>query len=221
MQEIIICENQLTQAESLKKAVDNLNLLNTSCKIYQSSAKLLHDLPLLNAYSIFLLDVIMPEVNGIEIAKEINKILPQSCIIFFTAFLNTVTEIQDTNYCYFILKEEINQRLPIAMKKAMEIIENTSKSILVTQGNEKIVVHLDDIYYLERVKRYTYIILKNKKLKIREDFSVLIPMLSKQFHRCHNSFIINFDKVTSMKKNILLCYGRCISTNFLELFKRL
>lgn len=204
MQNIIICEDSDIQANHLRQAVIDLNIPNCNCSVYNSTKELLEHLPAINAYSIFLLDVVMPEINGIDLAKKINQSHPHSCIIYVTAYLNTVTDAQDTDHCYFLLKKELDKRLPIAMKKAIALIKDTSKKILVTQGSEKTVIELDDILYLERVKRYTFIVTKEKKLRVKEDFEEIMPSLTQSFHRCHNSFIVNFQKVTSIKRDAFL-----------------
>jgi len=204
MQNIIICEDSKTQANYLKQEVLNLHMEDVSITIYQSATELIKDLPNINTYSIFLLDVVMPDINGIAIAQAINQCHPQSCIIYVTAYLNTVTDAQDTNHCYFLLKKDIKNRLPIAMEKAMKTIKEMSKTILITSGNAQVVVNLNDILYLERIKRYTYIVMKNEKLRIKEDLPTMMNMLTSHFYRCHNSYIINFDKVTAKQKDAFI-----------------
>lgn len=94
--------------------------------------------------------------------------------------------------------------MPIALNKAMATIKETSKTMLINVGNKQAVIHMDDILYLERVKRYTYIVTKNDKLRVKENFITLQQMLSSQFLRCHNSFIVNFNKVTAVKRNAFI-----------------
>ena len=200
MQNIIICEDIPAQAKHLQQEVEKLNIPELSCKVYSSAAELLKDLPEMNAYSIFLLDVMMPDIDGISLAKIINESHPHSCIIYITAYIHTVTDAQDTKHCYFLLKSELEKRLPIAVEKAMNLIKETAKTILVTQGSSKLVVNTDDILYLERVKRYTYIVTKNEKLRVKEDIKDLMSVLGPYFHRCHNSFVVNFSKVTAINK---------------------
>lgn len=200
MQHIIICEDSTIQADHLKQEVLKLGLSNVSCQVYNTTMDLLENLSNINAYSIFLLDIMMPEINGIELAKEINRIHPHACIIFVTAYLNTIGDAQDVNHCYFLLKKELKKRLPIALDKAINTIKNSKKTILVSQGSEKVVVNVDDILYLERVKRYTYLVLQSEKLRVKEDLTALATMLPNNFYRCHHSFMINFDKVSAMKK---------------------
>ena len=76
MQNIIICEDIPAQAKHLQQEVEKLNIPELSCKVYSSAAELLKDLPEMNAYSIFLLDVMMPDINGISLAKIINESHP-------------------------------------------------------------------------------------------------------------------------------------------------
>lgn len=204
MQNVIICEDSALQAEQLKQAVLALNLENIRCTVYQSAQELLKQLPQINAYSIFLLDVVMPNVDGITLAKTINRTHPHSCIIYVTAYLNTVTDAQDSEHCYFLLKNDLKARLPIAINKALSAIREISKTMLVTIGDTKVVIHMDDILYLERIKRYTYIVTAHEKLRVKEDLAFLQNKLSAQFHRCHNSFVVNFYKVTAFKKNAFI-----------------
>ncbi len=68
-------------------------------------------------YHVIVTDVIMPLMNGIELAKAIGAYLP---IVMFDA---TQEHLSDNvlNYCdCFIEKEELNERLYPAVFKAME-----------------------------------------------------------------------------------------------------
>lgn len=134
MQHIIICEDSSIQADYLKQEVLKLELPNISCEVYNTTMDLLENLSGMNAYSIFLLDIMMPEINGIELAKEINRVHPHACIIFVTAYLNTIGDAQDVNHCYFLLKKELKQRLPIALDKAINTIKNSKKPYLFLRG---------------------------------------------------------------------------------------
>lgn len=67
-------------------------------------------------YVIFL-DVDMPEMNGLEIAKEVEKISPETNIIFVTAYPEYSLDAWDTSASAFLVKPLMKEDLQQALKK--------------------------------------------------------------------------------------------------------
>jgi two-component SAPR family response regulator len=63
----------------------------------------------------------MGTYNGIDFASKINQIAPSCIIIFISNYLNYATEVYDVAHVYFILKSELNERLPRALEKAFRM----------------------------------------------------------------------------------------------------
>lgn len=204
MQQIIICEDdpiQLADLESYtrKSIEDEIEIFTFTC-----GKELLSKLPTFSRSCIFLLDIMLKDENGIEIAKQINELQAKASIIFITAYLDLVTDIFDTRHCYFVLKSDIDIRLERALQKAMDQQNQNKTQISLQEGAEKIILHTEDIIYIERELRVTYIHTSTEVKKISLNLERISKHLPSYFQRCHNSYIINFKMVVKIRNNELI-----------------
>ena len=65
-------------------------------------------------YSIILMDIDLGEnsINGITLADQINKLCPDSQIIFISQYLQYATAVYETEHVYFIHKLQMAKYLP-------------------------------------------------------------------------------------------------------------
>ena len=71
-------------------------------------------------YSIILMDIDLGEnsMNGIALADQINKLCPDSQIIFISQYLQYATAVYETEHVYFIHKLQMAKYLPLALQAA-------------------------------------------------------------------------------------------------------
>lgn len=226
MQQIIICEDDPVQLQELEAYTKQCIEGEIETLTYTSGRILLDDLEQLSNPCIFLMDIMLKDENGIEIAKQINAKQPKSSIIFITAYLNLVTDVFDTNHCYFVLKSDLHHRLRIALQKAIEQQNQNKMVISLQQGAKKIVIHTEDILYIERKLRITYFHLDTRIEKVYTSFDLILEKLPTYFQRCHNSYIVNFKQIKEIGRNditlhndICLPISRAYSNQVKQKFK--
>lgn len=152
-------------------------------------------------YDIILSDIDMGTYNGIDFASKINQIAPSCIIIFISNYLNYATEVYDVAHVYFILKSELNERLPKALEKAFAIHnERISKSILIRFQNTEYRIFLSDITYIEALGRYLYIHDSKQSYKCIQSLKNIMNELTHSFTRCHNSYLVNMKYIHSINR---------------------
>lgn len=158
-------------------------------------------------YDILITDIDMGMYNGIDLANRINKINPSCIIIFISSYLNYATKVYDVNHIYFVLKNEIAERLPIALKKAITVLqEKLDKYLTIRYQNVESRICIDNITYLEAMGRYLYIHDRMDSYKTIQSLKLISTELSNSFIRCHNSYIVNLKYVRS------ICRTNCVLT---------
>ncbi len=175
-------------------------------------------------YDMVLLDIDLGNVSGIKLARKINEINPFCQIIFISGYLNYALEVYDTKHTYFIIKTEIKKRLPAAVEKAIANLNAVrGQALIVRQRNKMLSLDSNDILYLERDKRVTVIHTADNEYSVYEKLNELHPRLhSDDFVICHNSYIVNLNKVKEFDKNeFVLINGNSvpISRNYHTLVK--
>ena len=104
--------------------------------------------------AVILLDVEMPVMNGLEAAEAINKISPESKIIFCTAYDDFALKAFDLAASDYLLKPVSRERLSQALNKVSAKDFVTTFSFV--QGTDLISLPLDDIYCFISEDKATY-----------------------------------------------------------------
>jgi DNA-binding LytR/AlgR family response regulator len=169
------------------------------------------------------LDIQMPDLNGIELARVLDKGADKPRIIFTTAYNQFALEGYKVDALDYLLKPFNYEEFLRAAQKALnyaELINKPAATPTVVAETEHaddeylflkveyqlVRIALDDILYIEGLKDYVKVHLKGieKAVLSLTSLKALEEKLpSKRFMRVHRSFIVALDKITSMTKNSL------------------
>jgi two-component system, LytTR family, response regulator LytT len=167
------------------------------------------------------LDIQMPDLNGIELARVLDKGADKPRIIFTTAYNQFALEGYKVDALDYLLKPFNYEEFLRAAQKALNYAELLNKpaaqTVLVNETEhaddkylflkveyQLVRIALDDILYIEGLKDYVKVHLKNVEKAVLSLTSLKAleeKLPSKRFMRIHRSFIVALDKITSMTKN--------------------
>jgi DNA-binding LytR/AlgR family response regulator len=170
------------------------------------------------------LDIQMPDLNGIELARVLDKGADKPRIIFTTAYNQFALEGYKVDALDYLLKPFNYEEFLRAAQKALTyheliikpaapaaaLVSNTEHAddnyLFLKVEYQLVRIALDDILYIEGLKDYVKVHLKGVEKAILSLTSLKAleeKLPSKRFMRVHRSFIVSLDKVTSMTKNSL------------------
>jgi DNA-binding LytR/AlgR family response regulator len=169
------------------------------------------------------LDIQMPNLNGIELARVLDaRGLNKPRIIFTTAYNQFALEGYKVDALDYLLKPFNYEEFLHAANKALTYAEllhrsNTSSPTTDEQRMEDdylflkieyqlVRIALNDILYIEGLKDYVKIYLQNTEkplLSLTSLKSLEEKLSSKRFMRVHRSFIVSLDKINSITRNAL------------------
>ena len=206
--------------ESYVKKTPYLNLTGT----YNSAITAMRDLRD-NPVPLLFLDIQMPELSGVEFAK----ILPKDTkIIFTTAFPQYALEGYKVNALDYLLKPISYEDFLRATEKAQDWYNmlqkreayNDDRIMFIKSEYKLLRVHLDDILYVEGLKDYVRICLKNgEKIMSLMSMKKLEDYLPRpEFLRTHRSYIVHMPEVRSIDR-FRIVFGNIfipISDNYKE-----
>lgn len=167
------------------------------------------------------LDIEMPNLTGLDLVKTVQNI-PQ--FIFTTAYPQHAIEGFELNATDYLVKPIPFQRFLKAVSRAKEKYEleksittqsNTSSEennndfIFIKSEYENIKVNLQDIEYIEGLKDYIKIHLKeqSKTLLTLSSFKSILEKLPSNFIRTHRSYIVNIDCIRALQKTNVVING--------------
>ena len=167
--------------------------------------------------------------NGIEAAAKLNTMYPQCQIVYLTNYLSYALDVYGTEHVWYVLKDQLSQRLPDVTGRIMQSIEESRAELVVMgSGGRMESILCRDIMYLERKDRRTLIITSRGRYEVKDRIHVILgKMPSRLFARCHNSYAVNLSKVRGIQKGSLTLkdgteilisrgYGRSFRTEYMN-----
>ena len=221
------------QAE-LNRYFENQNI-EYEIMTYQSGIDFLNESP---ATDILFLDVEMPGMNGIEVAKKVRQDNSDMVILFCTNYRQFAINGYEVNALGYMVKPIENYSLSANLTHAIEHLKEKQnfqeKKIELHAYQTIIILPLKDIVYIEIKKHNLFYYLREeseypeKVLKIRGTMNNLYESLKQDnFEKCGNSFLVNLDCVLSvkgdmvtLKSKIVLPLSRLYKESFMATFTR-
>ena len=163
---------------------------------------------------ILLLDIRMPGMSGMDVAKTLRDRDWRKILIFITGEENQVFNSFDLHAFHFLVK-------PVADEKLKEVIDNAVKelerSVPVTQKQEKYIdiqsgtshirVNLSQLMYAEVYDRKTILHMKNENIEYYGQLSALECLVGKDFYRVHRSYLVNMKYVERYDRSSVTLQG--------------
>jgi len=157
-------------------------------------------------YDLLLLDINMPLLSGLSLAKSIKG---NTKVIFVTAYAEHAVEAFELSVIDYLLKPVSFERFIKAIQKLIPEEKTTALDnknfIALKQGKKTIKVNLDDILYCESKGNNTHIFLStDTKLNIYSPLTKLLSELPKEmFTQVHRAFIVNIKKIKVVENNLV------------------
>ncbi len=208
---IAVCDDDITQSAYLKNLVllwANEAAVDVSVTEYHSAESLLfHDD---NTYSIYLLDIEMPGINGIELAQTIRRRSETSVIIFVSGYAEYIAVGYDVSALHYLLKPIDKPKLFSVLDKALKQLGQSEATLLIEQHGETHRVPLREIRYIEVVGNYVTIHAA-QDIKLKKTLSELKKQLDDRFEPTGRSFIVNLRFVRRVTKTeVFLSSGETV-----------
>ncbi len=162
---------------------------------------------------VMFLDIQMPQLTGIDFLKTLKK---PPLVIFTTAYPNYALDGYELNVTDYLLKPISFERFMTAVNKVTELLQKgnnnaeaepleVAKDFIFVKSDKKLVkVKYDDIFYIEGLKDYVIIRMKDSRvITLQTMKSLEAKMPSDKFKRIHRSYIVSLDKIEAIVGNMI------------------
>ena len=213
MLKIAICDDRKEDRDKMNQYVQQFcqeRMLQAEIKVFDHPDDLILVCEKFRPH-IYILDIVMPMVNGIQAARELRWNQPDAQIIFATSEESFALESFDVNPINYILKpvkrEKLFETLNLAVKR-ISLEEENAVTIKVKGGYRTL--HLDDIMYLDyRNHVVSYHLLSGETIStstLRIGFAqYLVQNHSEEdFVLCHESVAVNIRSVDKLTKTDIM-----------------
>lgn len=148
------------------------------------------------AYDLAFLDIQMPGVDGITLAKELRQRNPKLALFFVTNYDCYQDDAMDLRAFRFFEKPFNANRLYAGLDKAMEYIDGAYLDLFLSENAAVQRVIADDILYVTRDGRRASVITSEKTYFTADKFDDLCEKLPQLFfYPVHKSFFVNLHYV--------------------------
>lgn len=201
---ILICDDEQT----------NLNTLQIHIEEYMRSHHILYSITALvdstklskdESFDLAFLDIQMPGIDGITLAKQLRQQNPKLALFFVTNYDEYQDDAMDLQAFRFFEKPFDVNRLYAGLDKAMEYIDGAYVDIYLSENGTQYRIIADDILYVTRDGRRTTIITTDREFCVTEKFDDLCGKLPQLFfYPVHKSFFVNLHYVERYSYSELL-----------------
>ena len=214
MLRIAICDDDSRDREKVSGYVDEYlkeNGVDASVRVFDHPDALIEECSRFKPH-IYILDIVMPMLTGIQAARELRWNQPDAQIIFATSEKSFALESFDVNPINYILKPVDRDKLFSTLDLARSRVNADNEKILAIKSMGGVInISIDDILYIEyRNHLVTYHLQTGEEISpptIRTGFTEYLETNHAEdaFIRCHESIAVRsaaIDKLT--KKSIIL-----------------
>lgn len=148
------------------------------------------------SFDIIFLDIEMHKISGIEAAEKIKQLTPKTIIIFVSNFPNYVFDAFNVEALHFLTKPLSKQEFHNVFNRALHKYRTINSSITLKWHNERYVIKIDSIKYIEGYKRHITVYAQDGIYESIGKIPELLQLLSPHgFIRTHQGFIVNMDHI--------------------------
>jgi DNA-binding LytR/AlgR family response regulator len=155
-------------------------------------------------WDMIFLDIFMPQLNGVEAARQLRKHDNVCEIVFATTSRAHGIEGYEVRAMDYLTKpftqEEVDDVMDWFIRQRTE--KRSTLLVRTQSGDES--VRTREICYIESFGHNCVIHAQGRNISVRGSIDKLCDGLDTGFFRCHKSYLLNFAHVVSLEKNEFL-----------------
>lgn len=200
---IVLCDDNRQELEIIREALEEIlagQKRSAAVETVQSSQELLFDIEDGKLADIYILDVEMPEPDGLHLAEAIRARSEQPVILFLTAYLNRAAESYSVSALDFIAKPNLRVALPRALDRAFQKIFAAKDAPVTLRGRgESRRVYLSEIVLAKSAGHITEVNLRQGSFVVSRRIHELFDELrDERFLFIDRGCFLNLDYVRSV-----------------------
>lgn len=210
--QVAICDDERIFIEQLHEMVEKTGRIE-KCDLYDNPDSIRAALRKGVFYDIVFMDIDWKreEENGIQYAAEINRLYPETNIIFTTSYNERFSQEifwETVNLCGYLVKPVQERNLVMLfdkfdrMKRRQQ--EEKEKSIIIPYKAGSEVYTYREILYLESKAHQVIIHTKDKDIVVYEKLNSYEEQLKDGFVRVHQSYLVNMQYIKRIDRKELL-----------------
>lgn len=209
---IALCDDESNQLDTINALIFEYFGSSASVQTYNNAKALLEHIEWneKEVYDLYILDVIMPKISGIELGCKLRKLGVKAPIIYLSKSKDFAVDSYDVKAFYYLIKPIEKDKFFSVLSQADKWIkEIRSSTSAINTPDGSIAVRNSDILYVELYSRCVRYYLVNGSVidsqKLRTSFRKAVSRLleNDNFILLGASFLINLHHVSKIGKSEL------------------
>ncbi len=161
------------------------------------------------SYDIAIVDIEMPNVDGLALSEELKKRNSDAIVMILTSFSDYLDSAMRIQVFRYLSKPIDEERFTKNFMEAVSYYKQISKQIIVESGDEVLTIKTKDILYIENLKHGSVIATKNGDYKTNKKPQEWYEIIHQPncFTFSHKSFLVNLQNVINFDKNTVHFQG--------------
>ena len=206
---IAIIDDDENSREQIKTITEKtLSEQNQNCfvKTYASAIDLLMDLENGVYYGAFLVDVEMPKMTGLELARKIQKYYADATIIFVTDYVQYSPGAFEVNAFRYIMKRDLHEKLPMALKKMIPRLENKATGCYIIRHylDAEVLLYREIFYIKKEGKNVVFCHTHGESSERKSLIKIAEELPQGQFIEVTRGYLVNASHVMALKNKELI-----------------
>ena len=190
---IAVCDDNPKELERIKGCFCRIQGYDLVCSYFDSTSTVMEILKTENSpYDLYILDIEMPGMNGLKLAKSIREKDSRALFVFLTSYTRYMKDVFDVVTFDFIEKPISDEKLLQILERAATYLNITSQHFSFGYRASRYSLKYDRILYIEKKGRqaliHTFEDVYKTNMTLEEICKHLNP---KSFVHIHSSYIIN------------------------------
>ena len=190
---IAVCDDNPKELERIKGCFCRIQGYDLVCSYFDSTSTVMEILKTENSpYDLYILDIEMPGMNGLKLAKSIREKDSRALFVFLTSYTSYMKDVFDVVTFDFIEKPISDEKLLQILERAATYLNITSQHFSFGYRASRYSLKYDRILYIEKKGRqaliHTFEDVYKTNMTLEEIWKQLNP---KSFVHIHSSYIIN------------------------------
>lgn len=208
MLNITICDGNSVQSEMIQAEIDRSldSQISYNLQVFHDGKLFEHEITSRNCpYDIVILDIELgnSSKSGIELAREINCLNPETQIIFVSQSLEYAPDVYACRHTYFISRDRISELMESALNISLENLYTRSAEeyLYIKVRKSQYRIPLNKILYMERNIREITIHTYTTEFQTSEKIDSILKRLPDHFVSCHRSYAVNLKMAVAIHRN--------------------
>jgi two-component system, LytTR family, response regulator AlgR len=160
---------------------------------------------------VVLLDIRMPQMDGLELAMHLNKLDKPTVIIFTTAYDTHALKAFELHAIDYLLKPirlgrlfdalmRARSAVPVRTEELKELLPEPRKNLSIHERGKIMLIPIEEVLYLRAELKYITVRTAESEYLIEESLTALEKEFATRFVRIHRNCLVAKDEIEGFEK---------------------